>query len=192
MPAASKINTMAKHQHIDGREACPFLPPSPQVTRPIDTRHLRESADRGAYYIAALTCAQSLWLEGNPAQAILQLNHALGVDLAAADPALVQWTLPYQAKIWLFTRRHEEGFMGNPTRHYQHLASRMSGPMKELRSWRAWACFHLSERVLPADEFPRDHRQIEKEALVIPTWEQTVSEIRLHGIVGESELLEKI
>lgn len=186
------INTMAKHQHIDGREACPFLPPSPQVTRPIDTRHLRESADRGAYYIAALTCAQSLWLEGNPAQAILQLNHALGVDLAAADPALVQWTLPYQAKIWLFTRRHEEGFMGNPTRHYQHLASRMSGPMKELRSWRAWACFHLSERVLPADEFPRDHRQIEKEALVIPTWEQTVSEIRLHGIVGESELLEKI
>lgn len=180
---------MAKYQHIEGRESCPFLPPSPNVIRPAETRPIRESGDRGAYYLAALTCAQSLWLEGKPAQAILQLNHALGVDLEVDDPAVMQWPLPYQAKMWIFTRRHEEGFMGNPTRHYQHLASRMSGPMSELRSLRAWACFHLSERVLPADEFPRDHRQIEKENLVIPTWEQTISEIRKLGITGEAELL---
>lgn len=183
---------MAKYQHIDGRESCPFLPPSPNVIRPAETRPIRESGDRGAYYIVALTCAQSLWLEGKPAQAILQLNHALGVDIDADDPAGVQWPLPYQAKMWIFTRRHESGFMGNPTRHYQHLATRMSGPLSELRSWRAWACFHLSERVLPADEFPRDHRQIEKENLVVPTWDQTLTEIRRLETSGEAELLQLI
>jgi len=183
---------MAKYQHIDGRESCPFLPPSPRVMRPAEMRSVRESGDRGAYYIAALTCAQSLWLEGKPAQAILQLNHALAVDIGADAPALIQWPLPYQAKMWIFTRRHEEGFMGNPTRHYQHLASRMSGPLSELRSWRAWACFHLSERVLPTDEFPRDFLQIEKENLVIPDWEKTISEIKRLGISGEAEPLQLI
>ena len=192
MPVVLMIDTMATYQHIKGRESCPFLPPSPDVIRPAETRSVRDSGDRSTYYISALTCAQSLWLEGKPAQSILQLNHALGIDLEASDPALMLWSLPYQAKLWLFAHRHEEGFMGNPTRHYQHLASRMSGPMKELRSWRAWACFHLSERVLPSDEFPRDHPQIEKEHLVIPTWEETVSAIRLHGIAREAELLEKI
>jgi len=186
------INTMAKHQHIEGRESCPFLPASPKVIRPAETRSIRESGDPGAYYITALACAQSLWLEGKPAQAILQLNHALGVDLDADDPAVIQWPLPYQAKVWIFTRRHEEGFMGNPTRHYQHLASRMSGPMSELRSWRAWACFHLSERVLPADEFPCDERQIEKENLIIPTWEEMLTEIKGLGLTGEAELLQLI
>ena len=37
---------------------------------------------RAAYYLAALSCAQSLWLQGKPAQALLQLNHALGVEIA--------------------------------------------------------------------------------------------------------------
>ncbi|MEJ6571530.1 MAG: hypothetical protein QNL39_06050 [Akkermansiaceae bacterium] len=183
---------MANHQHIEGRESCPFLPPSPQVIRPAETRPIRESGNQGTYYIAALTCAQSLWLEGLPAQSILQLNHALSVDLDADDPAVIQWPLPYQAKVWIFTRRHEEGFLGNPTRHYQHLASRMSGPNSELRTWRGWACFHLSERVLPADEFPRDEPQIEKEQLVIPTWEQTLTEIRKLGLTGEAETLSQL
>jgi hypothetical protein len=183
---------MAKYQHIDGRESCPFLPPAPNVIRPAETRPIRESGDRGAYYIAALTCAQSLWLEGKPAQAILQLNHALGVELAADDPAVVQWPLPYQAKMWLFTRRHEDGFLGNPTRHYQHLASRMSGPNSKLRSWRAWACFYLSERVLPAKEYPRDNRQIDRENLSIPTWETTLDMISQLGIPGEAGMLSTI
>jgi hypothetical protein len=82
--------------------------------------------------------------------------------------------------------------MGNPVRHYQHLASRMSGPNKELRSWRAWACFHLAEKVLPADEYPRDDRQIEQENLLIPDWQKTISEIQERGIVGEAEFLNRI
>ncbi|MCP5537331.1 MAG: hypothetical protein H7A51_14005 [Akkermansiaceae bacterium] len=183
---------MAQYQHIDGRESCPFLPPSPDVVRPAEARAVRENGGRGDYYLAALTCAQSLWLEGKPAQALLQLNHAMGVAMEADDPVVIQWPLPYQAKVWIFTRRHEDGFMGNPTRHYQHLASRMSGPNSKLRSWRAWACFHLSERVLPADEFPRDRRQIEMEGLVIPAWETTLHEINQLGTEGEVELLRLI
>lgn len=189
---------MVDYKHIKGREACPFLPPAPEVIRPSDTRALREGSQgsqgsqRETYYLASLCCAQSLWLQGKPAQALLQLNHALGVEIGADSEAVIQWPLPYQAKVWIFTRRHEDGFMGNPVRHYQHLASRMSGPNKELRSWRAWACFHLAEKVLPAAEFPRDDHQIKQENLLIPDWQKTISEIQERGIVGEAEFLNRI
>ncbi len=167
---------MPIRQHIAGREACPFLPHAKTILTPSDSRQARESGDPSCYYLAALTCAQSLWLQGKPAQALLQLNHALGVTLAPDDITLNQWPLPYQAKVWILTRRHEEGFMGNPVRHYQHLASRISGPNKELRAWRAWACFHLAQGILPADEFPIDQRQIEKERLEIPTWDEVLDQ----------------
>lgn len=45
----------------------------------------------------------------------------------------------------------------------------MSGDHAELRSWRAWACFHLAREILPAGEFPPDEKQIELEGLVIPS-----------------------
>lgn len=183
---------MKPRRHIEGRESCPFLPPASGVIRPADTRPLRDGHDQGAYYTGCLTCAQSLWLEGKPAQALLQLNHALALDLDADSLCVTSWPLPYRAKIWIFTRRHETGFLGNPVRHYQHLASRMSGPNKDLRTWRAWACFHLAMRVLPADEFPRDLRQVIKENLSIPTFESVLSHLQTIGIDGEAELLEKI
>jgi hypothetical protein len=181
--------TMPERQHIEGREACPFLPPAAEIMRPSDTRAQREGDDPDAYYLATLECAQSLWLQGKPAQALLQLNHALGVAIPPDSEALIQWPLPYQAKVWIFTRRHEEGFMGNPVRHYQHLASRMSGPNKQLRSWRAWACFHLAENVLPSDEFPRDERQIEREGLEIPCWEKVLTELGNHSGPMEVQIL---
>ena len=183
---------MSIRQHLAGREACPFLPHAQSILTPSDSRQAREGDDHSCYYLTALTCAQSLWLQGKPAQALLQLNHALGINLAPDDMAMVQWPLPYQAKVWILTRRHEQGFIGNPVRHYQHLASRMSGPNKELRSWRAWACFHLAEKVLPDAEFPRDDRQIEQETLLIPDWQKTISEIQKRGIVGEAEFLNSI
>lgn len=176
-------------QHIEGREACPFLPPAPEAIQPSDTRPFRLGGDPGAYYTFALKCAQSLWLQGKPAQALLQLNHALGVDMEPDSEALLQWPLPYQAIVWILTRRHEEGFLGNPVRHYQHLASRMSGPRKELRSWRAWACFHLAEQVLPTDEFPRDRRQIEREQLKIPPWDQVLEGLGNHDSAREVSIL---
>ena len=85
------------------------------------------------------------------------------------------WPMPYQALVWILTRRHEEGFIGNPVRHFQHLATRMSGANKSLRITRAWLCFHLAESVLPADDFPRDTRQIEKEELTIPNIDEVLS-----------------
>ncbi len=109
--------------------------------------------------------------------------------LAPDDIALTQWPLPYQAKVWIYTRRHEEGFIGNPVRHYQHLASRMSGPNKELRAWRAWACFHLAQSILPADEFPVDQRQIEKEQLEIPIWDKVLVQLNRIGSPAETDIL---
>ena len=181
MPEAS----MTKRNHIPDRESCPFLPPAEKVLGPSDSKALR---GQEGYYLITLTCAQSLWLQGKPAQALLQLNHALSISADAPEV----WPLPYQAKVWIFTRRHEPGFMGNPVRHYQHLASRMSGPHSELRSWRAWACFHLAESVLPADEFPKDVRQIDQEKLIIPTWADVLQKIDIVGNINESTLLRSL
>lgn len=164
MQGAWTTDPMAEHGHLDGREACPFLPPARTVLRPRDVSAARKAGGANAY-LAALECAQSLWLQGLPAQAILQLNHAMAHDLAAGD---LQWPMPYQALVWILTRRHEDGFLGNPVRHFQHLATRMGSPGKRLRTARAWVCFHLAESVLPADAFPRDQRQIENERLAIP------------------------
>lgn len=176
-------------QHIEDREPCPFLPQAQQALGPSYSRSARASTDQGAYYLAALTCAQSLWLQGKPAQALLQLNHALSVPLQAEEPTLSQWPLPYQAILWILTRRHEDGFMGNPVRHYQHLATRMSGPNKHVRTWRAWACFHLAQRILPADDFPTDALQVERENLLIPDWEEVMDKLNHAGALQDIAIL---
>ncbi len=136
----------------------PHLPPALPDLGPEHTRqHRAECGER--FHRACLELSQSLWQQGKPAQAILQLNKAAMVpDLPA----------PYEALAWYLTHRSDELFIGNPVRHFQHLASRMSGDHAELRSWRAWACFHLSAEVLPPNKYPRDEEQIEKEALQIP------------------------
>ena len=170
---------MHVRQHIADREACPFLPHANEPMSPSDSRAVRNSLDQSSYYLSALTCAQSLWLQGKPAQALLQLNHSLAVKLSKADTIKYQWPPPFQAIAWILSRRHETGFMGNPVRHYQHLASRMSGPNKELRTWRAWACFHLAQEILPADLFPHDQSQIDKEQLIIPGWNVVIEQLEV-------------
>jgi hypothetical protein len=77
---------------------------------------------------------------------------------------------PYPALVWFLAHRRDHLFIGNPVRHFQHLATRISGDHAKLRSWRAWACFHLAEILLPCSNFPRDHEQIEKEKLMIPAF----------------------
>ena len=168
---------MPARRHIQNRESCPFLPAAPEVLKPTDIKHLRLQGGSVAY-LAALTCAQSLWLQALPAQTLLQLNHALAADIDPNDPAIQSWPLPYQAIIWIFKNRHPSEFIGNPVRHYQHLATRVSGPRLELRSWRAWACFHLAQQCLPADKFAPDTRQIQRECLTIPSWEQVLQGLR--------------
>ena len=134
---------------------------------------MRHGADRGAaFYLDALVFAQGHWLAGKPAQAILQLNRAFSADLREDDPVLKEWPWPYAALEWIMENAADgrAGFLGNPVRHFQHLATRMSGPRGELRIARAWECFHIARRVLAGrGDFPLDGQQIAREGIFIPT-----------------------
>lgn len=136
----------------------PFLPTAPPDLGPRHTRQHRDECD-GGYYWACLEFSQSLWLCEKPAQAILQLNKAAMVVTESA---------PLAALTWFLENRRPGLFIGNPVRHFQHLASRMSGVNAEIRGWRAWANFHLAREILPSDEFPEDAEQLEREGLRIP------------------------
>lgn len=142
------------------------------------------------YYHACLCYAQSLWRVGKPAQAILQLNKAFMADLGGEPGMILQsWPPPYAVLVWMLRSRGERDFIGNPVRHFQHLATRVSGERREIRAWRAWACFHLSRRVLPAGEFPFDAEQVAKESLEIPGWSVVLDRIAAGGWVGEAEVI---
>ena len=149
-------------------EPCPLLPEVERVWRASDVTRFGDERSP-AFYEASLCYAQSQWRCGFPAQAILQINRSFACTLSTHQ---MNWPLAYDAIAWLITHRREGQFVGNPTRHFQHLATRMVEPNKELRSWRAWACWHLSRSLLPADEFPGDAVQIRKEGIVEPTREE--------------------
>jgi hypothetical protein len=166
---------------------CPFLPPAEEALGPWVTR--RHEGEKGpGFYFDALRYAQWLWGGGKPAQAILQLNKAWMAVLAADERVLDDWPPPYAALAWILraARQGDCGFIGNPVRHFQHLASRMSGPRAESRAWRAWACFHLAERVLGPPGFPRDGEQLVREGLWIPSAHRTLNELALRGWTGEA------
>jgi hypothetical protein len=165
---------------------CPWLPLISCALDPSVTR--RHGADRGAdFYLDALRYAQSLWMTGKPAQAILQLDKAWMADLGEAA-VLRLHPPPCQALAWILARAGSGtcGYLGNPVRHFQHLASRMSGPRAEIRRWRAWFCLHLAERILPRPGFPRDGRQIAREGLWLPSATQSIAQIAAHGWPGEA------
>ncbi len=80
-------------------EACPYLPAYEPGTPK------RHGTDRGAaFYLNALRFAQGHWMEGKPAQAILQLNKAFSADLSEDDPILETWPWPYSALEWILER----------------------------------------------------------------------------------------
>ncbi|MBL9116198.1 MAG: GNAT family N-acetyltransferase [Verrucomicrobiaceae bacterium] len=149
-------------------EPCPLLPEVQRVWRASDVTRFGDERSP-TFYEASLCYAQSQWRCGFPAQAILQINRSFACTLSKQQ---MTWPLAYDAIAWLITHRREGQFVGNPTRHFQHLATRMVEPNKELRSWRAWACWHLSRALLPQDVFPGDAVQIRKEGVVEPTREQ--------------------
>jgi hypothetical protein len=138
----------------------PHLPEASPDLGPYHTRQHRANGGCN-FHRACLELSQSLWLQEKPAQAILQLNKASMIPEQAA---------PYPALVWFLAHRKNHLFIGNPVRHFQHLASRMSGDHSKLRSWRAWACFHLAEISLPRSDFPRDQQQIDQEQLQIPVF----------------------
>ncbi len=151
--------------------ACPWLPEVGAILDFSITR--RHGKTRGGeFYLDALRYAQSQWRVGKPAQAILQLNKAWMADVADDDS-------PYRALVWILQQASagDCGYLGNPVRHFQHLASRMSGPRAEVRAWRAWLCFHLAEKTLNCAEYPRDGAQIAREGLWIPSFQRVVNEL---------------
>lgn len=165
---------------------CPWLPDVSEIHNFSITR--RHGHAKGVeFYLDTLRYAQSQWLAGKPAQAVLQLNKAWMADLSGEEPVLRANPPPYQALAWILETAADGqcGYLGNPVRHFQHLASRMSGPRAEIRSWRAWVCFHLAERILERAQFPRDGEQIAREGLWIPSDQQARNEVVKNGWPGE-------
>ena len=168
--------------HLDERRVCPYLPAVKPTLRAASMKQCGK--DRGeSFYLLALECAQSLWLQGLPAQSMLLLNRAFSADLKGHEPVLGEWPLPYAAMVWVMKHHRKGDFIGNPRRHFQHLATRMVEPRKEVRSWRAWACWWYACQVFA--EMPADELQIETEGILEPSEKDIVSGLGKWGIEGE-------
>jgi len=164
---------------------CPYLPTAEEALTAAAMKV--HGKDRGpAFYLGALTCAQSLWLQGLPAQALLQLNRAFSAELTGEEAELAAWPLPYSAMVWVMRQRTEDQFLGNPRRHFQHLATRMVDPRRDQRRWRAWACWYLSRIVFP--DAPADECQLAEESIVEPERPDILAALREHGFPGEDHL----
>jgi hypothetical protein len=166
---------------------CPWLPEAGGIHDFTITRRHGGRRDAG-FYLDALRYAQSQWVSGKPAQAVLQLDKAWMAELADGGAVLAAHPPPYRALVWILWRAAAGncGYLGNPVRHFQHLASRMSGRRAEIRAWRAWVCLHLAERVLSSAGFPRDGRQIAREGLWVPGFGCALGAVALGGWHGES------
>ncbi|CAN5680968.1 hypothetical protein BH11VER1_BH11VER1_16520 [soil metagenome] len=144
---------------------CPFLPTIDHVYTAQEIHDLGKDRSE-KFYHTALPYAQSLWLEGFPAKALLLINRSLSCRLP--EVSLQTPYQPYHAVAWILHHRPAGLFIGNPRRHYQHLATRMVEPHKELRTWRAWACWHLAKCLLDEKEYPGDDKQIREELVIEP------------------------
>ncbi len=174
--------------------ACPHLPQAAPDLRAGYPRQWKTS-DPPRHYHACLQTAQSLWQQGLAAQALLQLNKALACEID--EPPV----LPYAALCWIMEQPRptdsssDSGFLGNPIRHFQHLASRITpkvGPNFEIRRWRAWACFHLAEACLDHSDYPRDEQQITRECLEIPDIHRTLAELQESGWPNEVKTVREL
>lgn len=170
-------------------EACPHLP---DVGRVYDHHDLEAlGGERGAlFYETALRYAQSNWRTGFPAKSILLINRSLALPLGEDEEVLSRWPLGYRALVWILQNRVEGQFIGNPRRHWQHLATRMVEPNKELRTWRAWACWYLAKVILPETEFPSDMKQIREEGIVEPTRGQIAEKLTRLSPANDVEMWE--
>ena len=175
----------AHFPYPSGLEPCPYLPAAAADL----TAACLEPAGRergAAFYRLALAYAQSLWLQGFPARALLLINRAMGCAVNAHDSVLDAHPLPYQAAAWLLVHHRERQFIGNPRRHWQHLATRMVEPRRELRTWRAWACWHLACTAMP--EMPGDAIQISREGVREPNPAEIHTNLVRLGLPGEVSL----
>jgi len=167
---------------------CPHLPEIDRAVRAAESRAL--GVERGpVFYRLCLLYAQSKWREGKPAEALLQLNRAFAADVGEGGE-VGGGEMPYRAVAWILGERADlrGQFMGNPRRHWQHYATRMSGVRAAQRTWRAWACWALARSILPEADFPADLRQLEEESLSEPglgSIAEGLSAVGLKGELGE-------
>jgi hypothetical protein len=163
---------------------CPHLP---VPNRPLTAASINQAGrDRGPeFYQLALECAQSLWLTGVPAQALLLINRAFSADLCGDELVVRTSPAPYAAAAWILRHHDPATFIGNPRRHYQHLATRMVEPRKELRTWRAWACWALARAILP--DLPADEHQLAHEGVTEPAIAEIAARLDQLGWPGETE-----
>jgi hypothetical protein len=161
--------------------SCPYLPEPPSL---LDASALSyHGKERGtAFYFTALTYAHYLWQKGLPSRSILILDRALGADVPAESPVLVQWPLPYSAMAWVLRNTPPERFAGNPRVHFQHLADRMNEPRREQRRWRIWACWYLCRLERP--DLHGDVSHFVEE----PSLQRIEQKLLQHGVAGELEV----
>jgi GNAT superfamily N-acetyltransferase len=165
---------------------CPLLPEADGLISAAWLAALGK--DRGpVFYEMSLRYAQTLWQQGLPAQALLQINKALACPIHRREPVLERLPLPYHALCWILRERPQDQFLGNPVRHFQHLATRMVPPHRDLRTWRAWACWYLARRQLPPAEYPGDSAQIRKQGLVEPIYQTIANELERHSPANDLE-----
>lgn len=164
---------------------CPHLP-TPRAG--MDWRvYQAHGDDRGpAFYGTCLEYAHALWHRALPARALLCLDRAMGADLSLADPVIHAWPMPYAAMAWIMREVPRDLFCGNPRVHFQHYADRMNEPRRELRTARAWACWHLACRVRP--ELPGDPRH----EVIPPTEEEVIQQLTSLALPGEPQLWQTV
>lgn len=163
-------------------------PQLPNITHPLPITHTRTHRKNCGpeYLIACLELAQSLYRSGYPAQAILQLDKSFMANN-------INKTIIYKAIIWIIQNAPDNQFLGNPVRHFQHLATRMNmnQPNANRRIWQAWACLHLTEKH-SKKQHPRDNHQITTENLTIPTIKITLKQMDNLVNSQESQALRKL
>ena len=159
---------------------CPFLPSIEQEYRASELARFRPQPKTAEFYLIALKCAQSRWLSGLPAQALLMLNRAFTVDFrswSVSEQSIIdEHPPPYAAVQWMVLHGDQFGFLGNPRRHFQHLATRMSGELSPLRIARAWACWEIVKTARP--DFAPDERQLDKEDITEPSFDRVSRELK--------------
>lgn len=159
---------------------CPYLPtPRPGMDWRVYQPH--GESRRAAFYGTCLEYGHALWLKKLPARALLCLDRAMGADLRSEDTVLGSWPMPYAAMAWIMREVPRDLFCGNPRVHFQHYADRMNEPRKELRRWRAWACWALACKVRPELEGDSKHQVVE------PDLEDIAQRLSEEGSIEESE-----
>lgn len=143
-----------------------------------DLRELRHSSAEDLY-MALLCYAQKLWMRDSAARALLALDRAAFIRLADHSPVLEDWPVPYAALQWMLANHDGSSFLGNPRRHYQHLASRVGGSDAERKRWTAWACWYITRQTL--GDLEADTRQNVSE----PDATAITAGLSKHGIKGE-------